>query len=81
MENAENGDGAPETAPGAQTGERSKRFLGFGIKRIAIPKTEIKEHLSLNFARQRTRSALSTTPATSMSRAKSARPKRWPAGT
>ena len=52
MENAENGDGTPETAPGARTGERSKRFLGFGIKRIAIPETEIKEYLSLNFARQ-----------------------------
>ena len=52
MENAENGDGTPETAPGARVGERSKRFLSFGIKRIAIPEEEIKEYLSLNFARQ-----------------------------
>ena len=52
MENAENGDGTPETAPGARTGERSKRFLSFGIKRIAIPEEEIKEYLGLNFARQ-----------------------------
>lgn len=52
MENAENGDGTPETAPGARIGERSKRFLSFGIKRIAIPEEEIKEYLSLNFARQ-----------------------------
>ena len=52
MENAENGDGTPETAPGARTGERSKRFLGFGIKRVAIPEAEIKEYLTLNFARQ-----------------------------
>lgn len=52
MENAENGDGSPETTPGARVGERSKRFLSFGIKRVAIPEEEIKEYLSLNFARQ-----------------------------
>lgn len=52
MENAENGDGTPETAPGSKVGERSKRFLSFGIKRVAIPEEEIKEYLSLNFARQ-----------------------------
>ena len=52
MENAENGDGTPETAPGARVGERSKRFLSFGIKRVAIPEEEIKEYLSLSFARQ-----------------------------
>src|SRR5262249_4380715 len=52
MENAENGDGTPETSPGVRIGERSKRFLSFGIKRIAIPEEEIKEYLSLNFARQ-----------------------------
>lgn len=52
MENAENGDGTPETAPGARAGERSKRFLSFGIKRVAIPEEEIKEYLSLSFARQ-----------------------------
>ncbi len=52
MENAENGDGTPETAPGARVGERSKRFLSFGIKRIAIPEEEIGEYLSLSFARQ-----------------------------
>ena len=51
-ENAENGDGTPETMPGSRVGERSKRFLSFGIKRIAIPEEEIKEYLSLNFARQ-----------------------------
>lgn len=51
MENAENGDGTPETTPGARVGERSKRFLSFGIKRIAIPEEEIGEYLSLNFAR------------------------------
>ncbi|UAJ08883.1 tubulin-like doman-containing protein [Polymorphobacter megasporae] len=52
MENAENGDGTPETTPGGRVGERSKRFLSFGIKRLAIPEEEIKEYLSLNFARQ-----------------------------
>ncbi len=52
MENAENGDGTPETTPGARVGERSKRFLSFGIKRVAIPEEEIKEYLSLSFARQ-----------------------------
>ncbi|WP_404712268.1 tubulin-like doman-containing protein [Sphingomonas sp. MMS24-J13] len=51
-ENAENGDGTPETMPGSRIGERSKRFLSFGIKRIAIPEEEIKEYLSLNFAQQ-----------------------------
>ena len=52
MENAENGDGSPETAPGAQAGERSKRFLAFGIKRLAIPEEEIREYLTYSFARQ-----------------------------
>jgi hypothetical protein len=52
MENAENGDGTPETAATSKTGERSKRFLGFGIKRISIPEKEIKEYLTLSFAQQ-----------------------------
>ena len=52
MENAENGDGSPETTPGAKTGERSKRFLAFGIKRLAIPEEEIREYLTYSFARQ-----------------------------
>jgi hypothetical protein len=52
QENAENGDGSPETSPGAPTGERSKRFLTFGIKRLAIPEEEIREYLTFNFARQ-----------------------------
>jgi hypothetical protein len=52
MENAENGDGTPETAATSKTGERSKRFLGFGIKRISIPEEEIKEYLTLSFAQQ-----------------------------
>lgn len=52
MENAENGDGSPETSPGAPTGQRSKRFLAFGIKRLAIPEEEIREYLTYSFARQ-----------------------------
>jgi hypothetical protein len=52
MENAENGDPNPETSATSKTGERSKRFLSFGIKRISIPEEEIKEYLTLSFAQQ-----------------------------
>ena len=52
MENAENGDGTPETAASSKIGERSKRFLGFGIKRMSIPEEEINEYLTLSFAQQ-----------------------------
>ncbi|MGO8671769.1 MAG: tubulin-like doman-containing protein [Capsulimonadaceae bacterium] len=52
MESAENGDGTPEMAPDARQGERSKRFLTFGIKRLAIPEEEIREYLTYSFARQ-----------------------------
>jgi hypothetical protein len=52
MENGENGDGTPESAATSKTGERSKRFLSFGIKRISIPEEEIKEYLTLSFAQQ-----------------------------
>jgi hypothetical protein len=52
MENAENGDPNPETPATSKTGERSKRFLSFGIKRISIPEEEIKEYLTLSFAQQ-----------------------------
>jgi hypothetical protein len=52
MENAENGDGSPEKAPGTNTPERAKRFLTFGIKRLAIPEDEIAEYLTYSFARQ-----------------------------
>ncbi|TCO83492.1 tubulin-like protein [Plasticicumulans lactativorans] len=52
MENAENGDGTPETAPGGRRAERSKRFLAFGIKRLVIPEEEIGEFLGFGFARQ-----------------------------
>jgi hypothetical protein len=52
MENAENGDGTAEKAAGTNNPERSKRFLTFGIKRLAIPEQEISEYLTYNFARQ-----------------------------
>lgn len=52
MENAENGDGTPERAPATNNPERSKRLLGFGIKRLAIPEQEIAEYLTYNFALQ-----------------------------
>lgn len=52
MENGENGDGTPETSVSSKTGERSKRFLAFGIKRISIPEDEIQEYLILSFAQQ-----------------------------
>ena len=52
MENAENGDGTPETRPGSTVPLRSKRFLTFGIKRLAIPEIEIREFLTYKFARQ-----------------------------
>jgi len=54
MENAENGDGTPECAPGSRQGERSKRFLSFGIKRLVVPEEEIREYMTYNFARQTT---------------------------
>jgi len=52
MENAENGDGSAEKTPGANVPERSKRFLTFGIKRLAFPEEEIGEYLTYNFAKE-----------------------------
>ncbi|NQU68880.1 MAG: tubulin-like doman-containing protein [Candidatus Marinimicrobia bacterium] len=46
QENAENGDNTPES------GERSKRFLTFGLKKLAIPEIEIREYLTFNYAQQ-----------------------------
>ena len=52
-ENAENADGTAEPAPGTTNiSERSRRFLTFGIKRLAIPEDEIREFLTYKFARQ-----------------------------
>ena len=52
MENAENGDGTPETRSRSNIPLRSKRFLTFGIKRLAVPELEIREYLTYKFARQ-----------------------------
>ncbi len=52
MENAENGDGSPETEPGSKNPQRSKRFLAFGIKRLVNPEDDIFEYLTYNFTRQ-----------------------------
>lgn len=52
MENAENGDGSPETAANSRAGERSKRFLTLGIKRIAVPEEEIGEYLTFSYVEQ-----------------------------
>ena len=55
QENAENGDGSPEPSPAdANVMERSKRFLTFGLKRIAIPEEEIREYTTLTLANQAT---------------------------
>jgi hypothetical protein len=51
-ENAENGDGTPESMPGINIPQRSKRFLTFGIKRLIIPEEEIREYITYSFARQ-----------------------------
>lgn len=52
MENAENGDRSPENDYKDKSPERSRRFMSFGIKRVAIPKREIQEYLTFNYARQ-----------------------------
>jgi len=54
IENGENGDASPETTPSGHdnTPERSKRFLSFGIKRLAIPEEEIREYLTYTFSEQ-----------------------------
>jgi len=51
-ENAENGDSTPESMPGVNIPQRSKRFMSFGIKRLIIPEEEIREFITYSFARQ-----------------------------
>ena len=59
QENAENGDSSPETSPeDPNIMERSKRFLTFGLKRIAIPEEEIREYTTLTLANQATQHLL-----------------------
>ena len=52
MENAENGDGTPEKRTGSNQPLRSKRFMAFGIRRLAVLEIEIREYLTYEFARQ-----------------------------
>jgi hypothetical protein len=49
MENAENGDAAPEAAPGAKAGHRSVRFMSFGVRRLVFPEAAIAEALAGDF--------------------------------
>jgi len=54
IENGENGDATPENDGNESyiVNERSKKFLSFGIKRLAIPEDEIREYLTYSFAEQ-----------------------------
>lgn len=52
QENNENGVQLLEQTVGSVMPERSLRFLGFGIKRIATPEEEIREYITYSFARQ-----------------------------
>ena len=48
-ENSENGDASPETSPGSKVGQRSVRFMSFGIRRVAFPEETIREQLTYDF--------------------------------
>lgn len=52
MERLENEEGPAELSPVTRRAERSRRFLSFGIKRLAIPEQEIADYLSFSFAEQ-----------------------------
>ena len=52
FENSENGDATPETAPGQRVGQRSLRFLGFGLRQLAFPEEAIRESLAYDYANQ-----------------------------
>lgn len=52
FENSENGDSTPEALAGSPKGQRSVRFLSFGIRRLAFPEETIREQLVYEFANQ-----------------------------
>jgi len=52
MENIENRTDTAEVKERTQEKVRSKAFLAFGVKRLAVPEEEIKEYLTFHFARQ-----------------------------
>lgn len=55
IENAENGGGGtPEFDITGKVPERSRRFIAFGIKRLAVPEEEVTEYLTYSFAEQAT---------------------------
>ena len=45
-------DGAGEEYDQANNPTRSRKFMGFGIKRIEYPETEIREYVTYSYARQ-----------------------------
>lgn len=45
-------DGAGDEYDQANNPTRSRKFMGFGIKRVEYPETEIEEYVTYNFARQ-----------------------------
>jgi len=52
FENSENGDGTPEAIAGSGKGQRSLRFLSFGIRRLSFPEETIREYLTYDFVGQ-----------------------------
>ncbi len=52
MENSENGDAAPEKTTASGQGQRSLRFMSFGIRSVAFPEETIREFLSYDFVMQ-----------------------------
>jgi len=52
FENSENGDAAPESIAGSGRGQRSVRFLSFGIRRLSFPEETIREYLTYDFVVQ-----------------------------
>ncbi len=52
FENSENGDSTPEAVAKSKKGQRSVRFLSFGIRRIAFPQETLREYLTFDFANQ-----------------------------
>src|SRR5271169_1481295 len=52
IETAENVNDMPEHIPDTDHALRSRRFLSFEIRRVAIPEEEITEYFALSFARQ-----------------------------
>lgn len=52
FENSENGDATPESIAGSGKGQRSVRFLSFGIRRLTFPEDTIREYLTYDFVGQ-----------------------------